>query len=87
MIQSSKYPHNDSQTNAGRIAAQKAQFIALAEELRAREGDRVKDVVMTLLPWIIENDWEYPIQAMTSQLQALDAHEYADDVAAMRRGE
>lgn len=87
MIQSSKYPHNDSQTNAGRIAAQKAQFIALAEELRAREGDRVKDVVMTLLPWIIEGRLGVPIQAMRSQLEALDCHDYAEDVAAMRRGE
>jgi hypothetical protein len=86
-IQSSRFPHPDDQTNAGRIATMKAQFITLCEELKRREGDRVKDVVMTLLPWIVENDWEYPIQAMNSQLEALDHNSDMEDVAAMRRGE
>jgi hypothetical protein len=88
MIQSSKYPHNDSQTNASRIAAIKAQFETLVGELRTRVGDeRTLEVLAPLLPWLQEEDYPQPIQAVTHELEYLDGHDFAAEVSAMRRGE
>jgi len=87
MIQSSRFPHPDDQTNSARVAAMKAQFTLLTETLTKKNRERAKEVLITLMPWIMEGDWEFPIQAMNNELDAIEHRADMEDVAAMRRGE